>query len=111
MAGGVDYKAEIKGKFKQLDLSDGVSKEEAGIIAQNYLIEQELDKKYSLTKPNIEDESEVDLNDWRVIFNATYGESIKQANIFGLFGIMRWWISVRIDKKTGKIISVGGPDL
>lgn len=109
MAKGPDYKAVIQEKFKQLDLSDGVSKEEAIIIAQNYLIEQELDKKYVLRKPEV-DERDFG-TEWVITFNATYWESIKQANIFGLTGIMKWWISVDIDKKTGKIESVGGPDL
>lgn len=113
MAEKPDYKTEIREKFKQIDLSDGASKEEATIIAQNYIIEEGLDKKYILTKLDIE-ESGLEgnyYNYWKVTFDATYGETIKQANIFGLLGIIKWWISIRIDKKTGKIITVGGPDL
>jgi hypothetical protein len=111
MAEDANYKAEIQKKFKQLDLSVGVNEAAAVIIAQNHLIEQGLDKKYNLLKPKIEDENTADLNDWKVIFNATYGESVKKANIFGLIGVMKWWVSVRVDKNTGKIISEGGPDL
>lgn len=106
-----DYKAEIKEKYRQINLSDGVSKEEAIIIAQNYLIDEGLDKNYIISKPTVEDFEFSQWNEWRIIFKAKYGESIKQANIFGLLGIFKWWISVNVHKKTGEIKSVGGPDL
>lgn len=104
-----DYKVEIQEKYRQIDLSDDVSQEEAIIIAQNYMIEERLDKSYAIARPAVE---ELDFgNKWEVIFKATYGESIKKANIFGLMGVFKWWICVHIDKKTGKITGVGGPDL
>lgn len=106
-----NYKVEIKEKYKQLNLSDGVTKEEAIIIAQNYMIEERLDKSYAILKPAVEDFEFSQWNEWRVIFKARYIESIKQANIFGLIGIFKWWISVNVHKKTGEIKSVGGPDL
>lgn len=106
-----DYKTEIKEKYKQLNLSDGVSKEEAIVIAQNYMIDEGLDKSYVILKPAVEDFEFNQWNEWRIIFKATYGESIKQANVFGLLGIFKWWISLNIHKKTGEIKSVGGPDL
>jgi len=104
-----DYKTEIQEKYRQLNLSDGVSKEEAIIIAQNYMIEEGFDRRYILMKPNVEESGFEKY--WKVTFRATYAESVKKANIFGLIGMFKWWISIRIDKKTGEIITVGGPDL
>ena len=107
----LDYRTGIQEKYRQLNLSDGVSKEEAIIIAQNYMIQKGLDKNYIISKPTVEDFEFSQWNEWRVIFKARYGESIKQANIFGLLGIFKWWISVNVHKKTGEIKSLGGPDL
>lgn len=108
--GRSDYKVEIREKYRQLDLSNGVTKEEAIIIAQNYILKEGLDKSYIITKFSVE---EWGLRDelWRIVFKATYAESIKQGNIFGFLGVFKWWISVSVDKKTGEIKSVGGPDL
>jgi hypothetical protein len=98
-----------KEKLKGVDRSDGISRQEAIIIAQNYLIEEGWDKDYIITRPTVE---ELDFGtEWEVIFKATYSESIRRANIFGLVGIFKWWICVHIDKKTGEVITVGGPDL
>lgn len=109
MAERSDYTTEIKEKFKQIDLSDGASKEEAIIIAQNHLIENGLSKDYVVTRPKVADLHM--FNQWEVTFKATYGESIKKGNVFGLIGIFKWWIAVSVDKKTGKVMSTGGPDL
>jgi len=107
-----DYNS-YKEKLKEIDKSDGISREEAAIIAQNYAIEQGLDKNYIITKPAIEDfefsNKLYSWNEWRVIFKATFGESIKQGGIFGF--IARWWICVHVDKTTGEVKSTGGPDL
>ena len=43
-----DYKEEIKEKFKKIDSSDGVSEEEAVIIAQNHIITNIKDKIFDL---------------------------------------------------------------
>ena len=104
-----NYKTEIKEKYKQIDVSNGVSKGKAVIIAQNYMIEKKLDRDYIITKPKVEDL--LMFNQWEITFRATYVESIKKANIFGLIGMFKWWISVSVDKKTGEVKSVGGPDL
>ena len=44
-----------KAKLKEVDVSDGVNKEEAIIIAQNHLLEHGLEKKCSLSRPRIGD--------------------------------------------------------
>lgn len=105
-----DYKMEIKENVKQVDISDGVSKEEAIVIAQNYILKEGLDKAYITTQFSVK---EWGLHDelWRIDFKATYAESIKQGSIFGLLGVFKWWISVSVDKKTGEVKDVGGPDL
>lgn len=45
---GMDFKdkSNIKARLKEIDISKGVNKEEAIIIAQNYLIEKGLDNMY-----------------------------------------------------------------
>lgn len=96
-----------KEKLKEINKSDGISREEAIIIAQNYAIEQGLDKDYIITNPTVKDFTSS--NDWEITFKATYGESIKQGGIFG--SIVRWWICVHLDKRTGVVKSMGGPDL
>ena len=52
MAQAPDYKELIKGKYKNIDLSEGVSKEEAIIIAQNYLIGKGEDKIFYIKSGN-----------------------------------------------------------
>lgn len=97
-------------KMQNINKSDGFNEEEAIVISKNYLIEQKLDKNYVIAKPKVE-ESGLHDKYWKVTFPATYGESMRRTGIFGAVGILKWWISIRIDQKTGEIISVGGPDL
>ncbi len=97
----------LKNKLDSVDSLNGVNKEEAILIAQNYLIEEGLDKGYVIRKPSVKDYGA----EWEVVFNATYAESMKKANIFGALGIFKWWISVGVNKGNGAVTSVGGPDL
>lgn len=107
MAERIDYKTEIKEKFKQLDLSDGVDKKEAVIIAQNHAIEQGWDKDYNISKPIVKDFKNklYETEEWEVTFNATYGSNVKQAKGFGAVGLYKGYAWVYVDKKTGEIRS------
>lgn len=95
-----DYKTEIQEKYRQLNLSDGVSKEEAIIIAQNYLIDEDLDSLLIVTNPKVES-YDIKEGYWLVSFPATFK--------------VRWtqglkWGSALVDKITGKVIYRGeGP--
>ena len=99
-----DYRAQLK----HIDLSDGVSKEEAIIIAQNNLIDDGTDKEVSLSRPSVKN-SDFTLDGaghplppcWEVRFNATWKVRLES-------GLK--WVRVLIDKKTGQIKSSGwGP--
>jgi hypothetical protein len=105
MAKEPDYKVEIQEKFKQLDLSEGVNKEEAIIIAQNYLIEQGWDKDYIIAKPIVKDfrNKLYGSEEWEVTFNATYSANMKQAKFFGMIGLFRGYAWVYVNKKTGEV--------
>ncbi len=93
-----DYKAQLKA----VDRSDGISKEEAIIIAQNYLVDQKADKKFAITRPRVS-ESKLINDCWAVSFPRTLRETLQHGPL---------WSVVDIDKKTGKIRSSGGwPDL
>lgn len=100
MAEKPDYRIQIKDKFSQLDLSDGVSKEEAVVIAQNYLIEKGIDKDCNILKPEVKESKLVD-NCWAVGFNAA-------ARVRSESGLE--WFALHIDRNTGEIKGQGwGP--
>jgi hypothetical protein len=96
-----DYKSQIKEKFKTIDLSDGVSKEEAAIIAQNFLIDDGFElKDVNILKPQVVESGLIE-GCWAVTFNTSF--KIKHSQ--GLN-----WYTVDIDKKTGEIKAKGfGP--
>ncbi|MDD2751565.1 MAG: hypothetical protein PHN59_00330 [Candidatus Omnitrophica bacterium] len=100
MAERPDYRTQIKDKFSRLDLSDGVSKEEAVVIAQNYLIEKGIDKDCNIMKPEVKESQLVD-NCWAVGFNAI-------AKVRSESGLE--WFALHIDRTTGEIKGQGwGP--
>ena len=99
---------QYKARLKTVDLSDGVSKEEAIIIAQNHLIDGGADKEVSLSRPSVKN-SDFTLDGaghplppcWEVRFNATWKVRLESG--------LKWY-EVHIDKKTGQIKSSGwGP--
>lgn len=93
-----DYRAQLQ----RIDLSDGVSKEEAIIIAQNYLIGEKADKEFVLSRPRVSDSKLIE-GCWRVSFPRALRETLEHGPL---------WSVVDIDKKTGQIKSFGGwPDL
>lgn len=91
-----DYKTQIKEKYKKVDLSDGVGKEEAIIIAQYHMIEEGMDKSCNLGSAEIFSENDPywDKNSWHVSFKTTVKERVKSGSK---------WVTVNIDKKTGKV--------
>lgn len=94
-----DKIAEIQGKAKTIDASDEISKEEAVLIAQNALIENE-DEDVDILHPSIR-ESWLIKGCWAVTFNV----SRRFRSEHGLK-----WFAVHIDKKDGKIMTSGpGP--
>lgn len=96
-----NQKAEIKAKMKNIDKSDGISKAEAIVIAQNYLIDEDYsDKDVIIYKATVTD-SQLVTNCWRVIFNATRKTILEN-------GLK--WFAIDVDKNTGEIKSQGwGP--
>lgn len=109
-----NYRAQIKEKYKKVDLSDGVSKEEAIIIAQNYMVEQKeaFWRVYKLSRPKVVD---VDLNDpiFRKLDSAIYKENWVIS--FPTTLKFRWktglkWNTIYVNKTTGKVQYAGeGP--
>jgi hypothetical protein len=99
-----DYKTEIKEKFKQIDLSDGVSKEEAIIIAQNYVITMieegnEYCRKLVILKAKLLGEHVTsEGKKWEVSFPIRRGFNLFSPKEFSIF----------VNQKTGRV-TVGGP--
>jgi hypothetical protein len=87
-------KTEIKEKFKQIDLSGSVSKEDAIIIAQNYLIEEGLDKICDISTGEVIGDLYNNPEYWHVSFSTT--QKVKQQQ-----GLK--WASVYVHKKTGEV--------
>lgn len=103
MGDKTDYKTQIKEKLKQVDISDGVSKEEAIIIAQNHMIDEGIEKTCDLRSAEVfaEDDPYWDKNTWHISFKTTFKERLRSGSK---------WITVNVDKKTGKVeISGWGP--
>jgi len=95
-----NYVTQIKAKMKQVDVSDGVSKEEAVIIAQNDMIDDDGADKVYLNKPDVKESGLVD-GCWYVGFDTRFKVRVKT----GLE-----WYGIHIDKKTGEIKGRGwGP--
>ena len=90
------FTLQVKENFKNINLTDGVSKEEAIIIAQYELIKgNDGGKRWGLNirKPRVE-ESELVKRCWAVIFDA----NLKVRMQSGLK-----WYTFHIDKNTGEI--------
>ena len=99
MAKSPDY---YRAQLQEVNFSDGVSKEEAIVIAQNYLIDEKADKAFAITRPRVSESKLID-GCWAVSFPRTLRETLQHGPL---------WSVVDIDKKTGKIKSSGGwPDL
>ena len=84
----------IREKLKNIDFSDGINKEEAIIITQNYLIDKGFKlENIDVLKPTV-DQSGLYDDCWVVIFNASFhvrhGQGLK-------------WYSLDIDKKLGEV--------
>ena len=96
-----DYKIQIKEKLKEVDFSDGVSKEEAIIIAQNYLLEKKVKlENMNFIKPKV-GESDLIKGCWAVVFAARFKFKMESG--------LQWFI-IDVDKKTGEIKTWGwGP--
>ena len=95
-----DYKY-YKASMNTVNYSDGISKEEAIIIARNSMIEDGDAKDFNLANPTVESGG---LNDelWDVEFKARLWLEATRGIFFG---------TVYIDKKTGQVKGGGGSDL
>gem|GEM_PF-3403422 len=100
-----DIKITIKEKLASVNLSDGVDKEEAIVIAQNYLIDNGLDALLDVSKVRKTDDqkSPWGIEDWLISFSTTSKARRQQ-------GLK--WGSLLVNKKTGVVKYLGeGPDL
>lgn len=94
MGARLDYRTQIKEKVKQIDFSNGVSKEDAIVIAQNYLIEEKLDEMCVISKAEVIGDLYRNPEYWHVSFPTTLRVKLKQ-------GLK--WLSVYVHKTTGKV--------
>lgn len=102
MAGKSDYDY-YKEKLKGVSISDGVNKEEAIILAQNYIIDdRKLKIMYIVQKPKIY-ETRLSEGYWEVQFPLRWKYGI---------GPLRRWGVLYVDIKTGEVEGGGqAPDL
>ena len=91
----VDYKQVIRDNLSQVDISDGVSKEEAMIIAQNYMLNKrsDIEKDFNIRKPWVTPTS-LFPDSWVVYFPTTFSFR----NSTGLK-----WGGMFVNKKTGEL--------
>lgn len=90
-------------KLKEVNVSDGVNKEEAIIIAQNYVVDkiqegEDFYKKLGISKPEFsEDPKYVDRfpEEWVILFPMR-------------FGLLKTWDVIYVNKLTGEV-TAGGP--
>jgi len=96
----LDYYRE---KLKEVNIFDGVSKEEAIILAQNHIVDdEELRTMCIVQKPKI-DESRLSEGYWRIQFPLRWKYGI---------GWLRRWSILYVDIKTGEVKYAGEtPDL
>ena len=94
MEANQNYKEQIKEKYKNIDLSDGVSKKEAIIIAQNYLIGEELNNICDITTGEVIGDMYNNPEYWHVSFSTTHKVKLEQ-------GLK--WVSVYVNKGTGEV--------
>ncbi len=90
------FTSQVKESFKNINLADGINKEEAIAIAQYDLIkgdDEGKDWKLNIRKPRVE-ESRLVKGCWAVIFDA----NLKMRMQSGLK-----WYTFHIDKNTGEI--------
>lgn len=90
----LNYKEQVKEKYKNINLSDGVNKEEAIIIAQNYLIREELDKICDIATGEVVGDMYNNSEYWHVSFSTTH-------KVKGEQGLK--WASVYVNKRTGEV--------
>lgn len=85
-------------RIDRVDASDGIDASEAVFIAREDIFKEGLQNNCNINKPKVFDEQD----SWQVMFDSTFKDWSR-----GFF-----WHCVRINKKTGDIISRGvGPDL
>jgi hypothetical protein len=90
-------------KLKELNMSDGVSSEEAIIIAQNYVVDmiekgEGFFKKLGIAKARLSEDSTYIKRfpqDWVILFPMSYG-------------LMKTWNVMYVNKHTGEVAD-GGP--
>ena len=90
-------------KLKEVNISDGVSKEEAIIIAQNYIIDmiekgEEFFRKLVISKPQLSEDpwyTDRFREEWIILFPMRYG-------------FLKTWNVIYVNKKTGEVVD-GGP--
>jgi hypothetical protein len=96
-----ERKPSHKKSLSEVNLSDGVDKEEAIILAQNYLVNTGRDDFLITSKPKVFEKHAYGANYWRVTFPTTPKVQREQ----GLE-----WGALIVDKETGKVQYLGeGP--
>jgi hypothetical protein len=89
--GNVNFENQIREKCKKIDLKNGVTKEEATIIAQNELLNSKYKDNFDITKPNLSYDKEY----------KTWGVEFKPKKNFK--NDINW--GVLINEKTGEVYS------
>lgn len=98
----LDYNS-YKEKLKEVNISDGVSEEEAIILAQNYIVnDEELKTMCLVHKPKI-DERRLSEGYWRIQFPLRWKYGV---------GWLRRWVIFYVNIRTGEVKEGGQtPDL
>lgn len=100
---GFKYEEEIRIKAQQINVSDGISKDEAIILAQNQVLKDNQEEIFVLKSAEVFGENDKfwDKNSWHISFKVKSKEWLRR-------GIK--WCSLHVNKKTGEITAGGcGP--
>src|SRR5215510_971008 len=96
-------RASIEAQYSKLDLSHGVSREDAVVVAQHYMLSKGYDYDWWIASPTKVDD-DAGQNTWTVVFAPKedgYGSGPRRRSELTLQMLMPYWVT--INKDSGKI--------
>ena len=95
------YESEIRTKAEQINISDGVNRDEAIVLAQHQLLQDNRARGLSLSSADVFGENDPfwDKDTWHVSFKTKFPSRLKDGT--------KWWV-LNVNKETGEVTYGGG---